>query len=206
LFIRRRLPAWLLLALAIQIKPFAAFLLPWFVTSSWRRGNLVKGVGVFALGLLPTLIASFYYDAAGSSRSLTLYFSPYYFNFFNLRIFGWMPAWLIFCNQLVSYTAIVALIVLAWRSRRWLPYAPVLAFMAAIKLATHVQFWYLMTAPALLLTLDNRRVRFWMFLLLPLLDVYSLAQTLAGPSGYLAPPAYYAGITSVARISVTHFP
>ena len=78
--------------------------------------------------------------------------------------------------------------------------------MAAIKLATNVQFWYLMTVPAWLLTIENRRVRFWMFLVLPLLDVYSLAQILAGPMRYMAPPAYYAGITSVARISVTHFP
>ena len=207
LFIRRRTLAWLLLALAIQVKLFAVFLLPLFIIGSRRRGDLAKGVGVFALGLLPTLLASLYYDAAGSfSRSLNMYFNPYYFNFLNRDVFLWVPARVIFYNQIVSDAAVVALIVLAWRSGRWTSYAAALGFMAAIKLATNVQPWYLMTMPAWLLTIDDRRVRIWMFLLLPLLDVYSLAQIVTGPRGYLAPPAYYAGITSVTRISVTHFP
>ena len=124
LFIRRRTPAWLLLALAIQVKLFAVFLLPLFMIGSRRRGDLAKGVGVFALGLLPTLIASFYYDVAGNfSRSFDLYFNPYYFNFLNRSIFVWVPVWLIFCNQIVSDAAVVALIALAWRSGRWASYS-----------------------------------------------------------------------------------
>ena len=46
------------------------------------------------------------------------------------------------------------------------------------------QFWYFLQLPAFLMPLRERRLRFWLIALTPALDVYSLAQMVAGPFGW----------------------
>lgn len=46
------------------------------------------------------------------------------------------------------------------------------------------QFWCFLQLPAFLLPLRERRLRFWLIALTPVLDVYSLVQMIVGPFGW----------------------
>ena len=52
----------------------------------------------------------------------------------------------------------------------------------------------MLLATSFFLALDDRRLRFWLFLLAPLLDVWSLLQMIVGPFGYTI-GGYYDGLT-----------
>ena len=59
--------------------------------------------------------------------------------------------------------------------------------------------WYMMVIPTLLLPIREKRVRFFAFLLAPLLEITSLVQIVAGPFGFVVND-YYAGLTALSII------
>ena len=185
---RHRSLGFLLLALAIQVKLLAILLLPWFLFQIRNEGTRVRITSLVALGIgfVPTLIAASQYSLmAGLGRTVnSLRFNPYFWNFLDQAIFLWNPTWLVVINQVVSYGLLLVLILAVQRSTEPITYFAPIAFVALVKGSMLAQFWYFLQLPAFLLPLEERRLRFWLIALTPLLDVYSLAQMVAGPFGW----------------------
>ena len=188
--------AFLLLALGVQVKLSALFLLPLFLITVWRtdRRRLFACLLAFLGGLIPTLLALQAYPILNAiSGSLgALNYNPYYVNPFDKLMVTrhWTPAWLALLNAAVTWPL---LLFLAWRflrsSARWELLAPLL-FLIAIKTHANVQFWYMVLWPAFVLPISDRRLRWTLFALYPLLDVTSTLALLGHPLGPLNPPVY----------------
>ena len=78
----------------------------------------------------------------------------------------------------------VVLILAAKRSVEPITYFAPLALETLVKGSMLEQVWYFLQLPAFLLPLRERRLRFWLIALTPVLDVYSLVQMIAGPFGW----------------------
>lgn len=185
---RYRTLGFLLLALAIQVKLLAILLLPWFLFQIRNEESRVRITSLLALliGSIPTLIAASQYSLmAGLGRTVnSLRFNPYFWNFLDPAIFLWNPMWLVVINQVVSYGLLFVLILAARRSTEPIAYFAPIAFVVLVKGSMLAQFWYFLQLPAFVLPLQERRLRFWLIALTPLLDVYSLAQMVVGPFGW----------------------
>ncbi|MCP4599782.1 MAG: hypothetical protein GY847_04450 [Proteobacteria bacterium] len=183
---RRRGPAWICLALAIQVKLFAVFLLPLFLFSEKNLGALTKHVGLFAIGFIPTVAASFFYSPISNLvHSASLFYNPYYWNLFNSRVFGWIPPWLMAFNQISSYGVLILLVTLLFRVKKKTSYMGPIGFIAFVKLLTNAQSWYMATTTAFFLSIENTRLRFWLFFFAPMLDIRALLQIIFIPFGHL---------------------
>ena len=178
--------AWACLALAVQCKLFAIFLVPYCVIESRllksRRHLVASLIGAW-VGSLPTVVAVMLYSPIRNllfSKGLT--YNPYFWDVTQQQMFLWNPQWLVVSNQMLSYGLVVLLAV--WMLRRWDPalLAPFL-FLVALKLSTQGQFWYLLVLPALIMPIEHRS-RVLLFAALPLLDLRSLVQIVFGPFGY----------------------
>ena len=185
---RYRALGFLLLALAIQVKLLAILMLPWFLFQIRDEGKKLQITSIVALciGFIPTMIAATQYPVmAGLGRTVnSLRFNPYFWNFLDPAIFLWIPTWLVVINQVVSYSLLIVLILAARRPTRSITYFAPIAFVVLVKGSMLAQFWYFLQLPAFLLPLRERRLRFWLIALTPVLDVYSLAQMVAGPFGW----------------------
>jgi hypothetical protein len=182
---RNRALGWLALALAIQVKLFAVFMIPYFLLTARSPRQLARELPWFACGFLPTAVASFFYSPLRNMfYSSALRYNAYYWNFLDASIFNWNPPWLIAANQLASWGAIIALLALVVRGRHRNTCLAAFGFLLAMKVAGNVQVWYLAVLPAMLLAVEDPRLRRLMFLLTPLLDVSSLISIVSGPFGY----------------------
>ncbi len=178
--------AWACVALAVQCKLFAIFIVPYFLIKSRpfkdRRRLVASFAGALA-GCLPMVVAVFLYSPIRNlwfSKGLT--YNPYFWDFTARHMFLWNPEWLVLSNQILSYGLLVSLAFLIFR--RWDPALPApFMFLAALKLSTQGQFWYLLVLPALMMPIKGRR-RVWLFAALPLLDLRSMVQIVLGPFGY----------------------
>lgn len=188
--------AFLLLALGVQVKLSAAFLLPFFIITVWHaeRRRLFSCLLAFLGGLIPTLLALQAYPIlnAISGALAALNYNPYFWNPCDKLMVTrhWTPAWLALLNAAVTWPL---LLFLAWRflrsPRRWELLAPLL-FLIAIKTHANVQFWYMALWPSFILPVSDRRLRWVLFAVYPLLDVTSALALLGHPLGPLNPPAY----------------
>lgn len=189
---RRRWLGWALLALAIQAKGFAVFLLPWFVAAELdaRRVGEAPGWWGLLVGGLPTLAMMPFWNPWNLLLSSALHYNPYYWNPFAEGIFVWHPGWLILADQLASWALLATaawLVVGRGRVRDGL--GPLL-FLVAIKLVTNAQPWYLLVLPILWLPLRDPRLRFALFAAVPLADLRSLVQVVSGPFGFTVDAFY----------------
>ncbi len=183
---RRSVLAWIYLALAVQVKLFAVFLLPLFLISQKNSGALTKHIGFFVIGFIPTAVASLFYSPISNLvHSAALFYNPYYWNLFNLRVFGWNPPWLVAFNQIASYGILILLVVLLFRTKKKASYLGPLGFIAFVKLLPNAQSWYMTTTTAFFLPIQNTRLRFWLFFFAPMLDIRSLLQIAFVPFGHL---------------------
>lgn len=193
---RYRVLAFVLLALAVQVKLLAILMLPWFLSQVWGDGRKARlsSLVAFVVGLAPSLLAATQYPVlAGLSQTVeSLRYNPYFWNFLDRAIFLWNPKWLIVVDQLSSYGLLILLLLRARSSEAPITYFAPTAFMVLVKGSLLGQFWYFLQLPAFLLPLQERRLRFWLIALTPLLDVYSLAQILVGPFGWTMGD-YYTG-------------
>jgi hypothetical protein len=174
----------LALAAAIQVKLIPLLLLPWFLS---RLKSPLRAVGLagLAVGLIPSLVASQFYPVAlaVAQHSSPLTYNPYYWNPFDSALLAWNPWALRLANAAASYGL---LLTLAWRARRGpdrLAFLAPLGAIVAWKLHTNVQFWYMVALPPLLLPIADTRLRRALFILAPLLDVYSISEMILGPWG-----------------------
>jgi hypothetical protein len=182
---RKRALGWVTLALAIQVKLFAVFMVPYFLLTACSPRQLGRELPWFAGGFFPTALASLYYSPLRNMGfSNAMRYNAYYWNVLDASIFNWNPPWMIAINQLTTWGAIAALLVLIVRGRHRASCLAAVGFLVAIKVAANVQVWYLAVLPAMLLTVEDRRLRRVMFLLVPLLDVSSLISIVSGPFGY----------------------
>ena len=196
---RRRRISWLCLFLAIQVKITSLLLLPFFILSDkesrplFKKDNIVLAV----ISFIPTFIGALFYSPMFPKTGMR--YNPYYWNLFSKSFFGWNPAWLIISDQVSTYGAILLLFWLIYQSANRSQYVAPLAFLALCKIWRSVNFWYMVTIPALLLPIEHRRVRLLAFMLVPLLDVSSLIQILTGPFGFQVGD-YYAGMSALSII------
>jgi len=191
---RRLFWANLLLALAVQIKLTAAFFLPLFLRVRMGRTKFIECAAGGLVGTLPTVFACMSYSALTNLSNLPLRLNPYYFNPFERSLFLGSPVWLTLVDQLATYGALIALSARMIHDKNLMRYVPAVSFFVALKFAHHAQPWYMLLATSFFLALDDRRLRFWLFLLAPLLDVWSLLQMIVGPFGYTI-GGYYDGLT-----------
>ena len=184
----RPVMAMVFLALGVQIKVSALLLLPFFIWTLYRekQTKVVFALGGFAIGCLPTLIAEQYYPALQQVFRYTapLSFNPYFWNPFDKAMFAWMPGWLIIWTAVSSYLLLGTLLILAYRHRAWFEYFAPIAFLILVKCHSNAQFWYLLLLPAFLMPIKNTQVRMALFLLLPLVEIRSVAQLIVGPFGW----------------------
>ncbi|HSY18821.1 MAG TPA: glycosyltransferase 87 family protein, partial [Candidatus Acidoferrales bacterium] len=91
--------AFVLLALAVQVKLTAIFFVPCFVLVAWRERpqDLPAVLVAFVLGFAPTLLAGFYYPVTAQvmSTAWSTICNPYYWNVYRHEMFTWNPTWLI---------------------------------------------------------------------------------------------------------------
>jgi hypothetical protein len=181
-------PLWsgALIALAIQSKVTALFLIPLFVWRSWHRGTWKHWSLGLLLGFVPTLLAQTRYDAvkAGFFSGPSMAYNPYYWNPWNQLSWSWHPEWLIVWVQVATYGALVAILVAACVTRKPIDYLAPFAFLAACKATVQAQFWYLVLLPSFLVPLRDRRRRTIALVAVIALEPVSLVQMVSGPFGF----------------------
>jgi len=194
---RRRFSGSLLfLAIAIQVKLSAIFLLPLFVYSIRKQIKLKNYVTSIAVGFVPTMYSVLFFPVLANvlRYSSPLRYNPYYWNLRWTEIFLWTPKWLLACSQISSYLLLAILVTVAFRNKNPIQFLAPAVFLVTIKVLRQVQFWYVALLQPLLLPIRHRRLSFLLFLLTPLLDLYSAAQIIAGPFGYVVD--YFSNMTA----------
>lgn len=200
LLCRKHWSAWPVLALAIQTKVFAFFLLPLFFVQARKAGTLRESCIFFAVGFLPTLLLLNVVDVGNIAHSASLRFNPYYWNFFDGGMFAWMPQGLLLICQLASAAWFFLALIMLMKERSAQYTAP-LGFLAGLKLSTNAQFWYVNALSMFLLPIEKKRLRMLLMLAVPLLDPYSILQLIHGPFGYVTGGGYE-GMTAFTRLAL----
>lgn len=193
---RSAVVAGLALALAVLTKATGLALLPWLTYVIFSAGG-APAIGKFALGLLlpciPVAVAEASYGAVSNvfKYGTLLIFNPLYWNLKAEMFTGERP-WQLALGQLGTYAYMGVLGWLAVRSRAILPYFAPLVFIAFCKTHQNIQYWYLLMLPAFLMTVPDRRARFALVALCPLLDLNSTFELF----GYLRDQHTFHGLPS----------
>jgi len=176
----------LAIALAIAVKMTAAALLPWLAVRLWQSGRraCAWAAAGFIVGCLPLLAAQVAYGGVSNVLRFgrLLVYNPYYWNPF-ADMFAWNPPWQVALDEVASYAMLVVLLVLAMRSGARLSWLAAIVFLVFCKLHSNVQFWYFLLLPSFLVTIPDRRWRFALIALCPLLDLRGSFEVLLGPVG-----------------------
>jgi len=176
-------------ALAIQVKLMAVLLLPVFAARAQRGQGLVRATLMFALGLVPTLVACLYYPAIGN----VLWMMGIASEVTRTNVYFWdvtdpvlnaSSVWGVAAFQATSIALLALMVGLAWRSRDWLGYAAPVAFLALCKVSVPVMPWYTLWLYPLVLPVRSPRARLLLFALVPLLEHSSLLMSVFGHYGY----------------------
>ena len=186
----------LFVGLGASTKATAAALAPWVLGEASRidRKAIALALGGLALGLVPIALSQASYGGVYNIAhySAPLVYNPYYWNPL-APMFADHPFWQNAANEIASYGFLAALIALAVRDRRVLPYLAPIAFIVFCKVHTNVQPWYWTLLPAFLMTVPDPRARFVLVALCPLLDLNSVYELLHGEMG----PVRFRGLPSV---------
>lgn len=202
---KRKSLAFILLALAVQVKLTAVLFLPYFLlqTRHEKLGSLTHIFTAFVIGFLPTIVTIFHYPAISQifSTITSLNYNPYYWNFFNHRMFGWNPIGLIIINQLSSYGILFFLFICMFKHGDIENFIAPCLFILICKLNNLCQFWYFILFMPFLLPIYDKRLRLRLFMITYFLDVRSLAQILCGPLGHIV-GTYYQGLTPFLKLTI----
>ena len=192
------------LTIAIQVKVSAVFLLPFFIYSIKRQIEPKHYLTALVVGSMPTVYSRFFFPSVENvfRYSSALVYNPYYWNFLRTRIFLWTAQlrWFMACNQISSYLMLAVLVALAFRQRNAVQLLAPIAFLVFVKVRQNAQFWYMALFQPFLLPIRNKKLRFLLFLLTPLLDIRSTLQILLGPFGFVGPD-FYTNITPFTVLS-----
>jgi len=189
--------AGLALALAVSVKVTAGALAPWLAGTMWPQGSRARMFAVIGLmlGLVLIIAAEAVYGGISNviHYSSLLRYNPYFWNPWATDMFTGNAPMQIAVDQIASYGMLAVLLVLAFRSRNWLPYIAPIVFVVFCKVHTNVQFWYWLLLPAFLIPVPNARWRFALIALCPLLDIHCVMELISGPIG----PNRFHGLPSV---------
>jgi hypothetical protein len=210
LFLRRR-PAWALamLALAIQSKLTAGALLPWMLAEQWTRDRraLTRVLVAFAAGFLPTLIASVFYPAWRQPFGFTdtMHYNPYGWVVLDSHTVGPNPHWVIYINAAASFAAFFVVAYGMAESKTPWRYAPAAIFILFAKTSPKFLNWYWLVWPTMLAPIPDRKVRRWLWILYPLLDIGALMRIFghAVVTDDFLPADFYKPHSVFARIGLT---
>jgi hypothetical protein len=184
----RRRGAWVLLALAIQTKLGAALLVPWLLATSARGARpraLAADLAAFAAGFAPTLAGALRLSPlANLARSGGLPANLWYLDPTRRLEWATHPGWEIAFDQAASYAVLALLLLALWRRRAPAAelFAPI-AFLLVLKVSQTAQPWYLLALASFALPISDGRLRWLLFLGLPLLDAGSTSALLGFPTG-----------------------
>jgi hypothetical protein len=197
--------AFVLLALAVQVKLTAIFFVPYFVLVAWRERpqDLPAALVAFALGFTPTLLAGFYYPAIAQVLSTvwSTICNPYYWNVGRHEMFAWNPAWLVIFDQCATYGMLLLLVILAARRKEVVNYFTPVCFIVFCKISSLCQFWYFGVFLPFVLPVSDRRERLLLFALTPLLSICSVVEMVSGPFGFSVGD-YYKGLDPFVRLTI----
>ncbi len=199
-------PVWsgVLLAFAIQTKVTALFLIPLFMWRAWHRRSLGPWFLGLVLGVIPTFLAQTQFKAVKmgffSGRHALIY-NPYFWNPWNKVYWAWHPDWLIVWAQVATYGAILAIVAAAYISKKPIDYLAPFTFLAACKVASQAQFWYLVLLPTFLVPLRHRGIRTIALVAIIWLEPVSAVQIVSGPFGYTVGD-YYGTTTPFTKLTV----
>ncbi len=176
-----------LLALGVQAKVTAVLLLPYFLMTVYKRGQreFWASSAAFALGFLPSVIASLYYPVLRQvllSGEIGRYNPHYIFPYFQ-GIIGANPVWLVAIYQCASHGVLIALLVLGLRSNEGERYVGPIAFLLFMKLSTLYQPWYTLVAVTFLLPIQSKWTRFALVACTLLFDLWAPMEVLGIPFG-----------------------
>ena len=180
---KRRPEALFFLAMAVQTKVSAILLLPVFLQTIHKKVQVRYYLTSLALGFAPTMVSLILSFRLTNIRADIVY-NPYYWNFLDRHWFLWNPTWLIILNQVGTYVILGTLVIAAVGTRRIAEFFAPIAWLGVAKLSPAYQFWYMNVFQSFVAPIQNRQLRFLLFLLAPLLDVRSTAQIVFGPFGY----------------------
>lgn len=185
------------LAFAALTKATGLALLPWViwtVYSLWGFPGIRKLALGFVLPFVPAAIAEASYGALSNvlRYGTLLIFNPLYWNL-RAEMFAGERPWQLILGQLGTYAYIGVLGWLAASSRMILPYFAALVFIAFCKTHHNVQYWYLLMLPTFIMTVPDRRARFALVALCPILDLNSAFELL----GHLRDQRTFFGLPSV---------
>jgi hypothetical protein len=194
------------LALAVQVKLTAILLMPLVAWTVWKalRTEAWQAAAAFAAGFTPTAFALIFYPAVKQLRySAPLTFNSYYWDVFTHKMFGWVPPWVIAANALASYGIVALLLFALVTSRKGrLPYLAPLLFLLVCKVHRNVQFWYMCLLPSFVFPIPSTRLRWALFLLIPMLDLYAIAMILADRALYFSVGTYYRSFDPFTRFQL----
>jgi len=185
----RKYLAFILLALAIQVKITALLFLPYFVLGV-RRDNLkdlLIAFIAFPIGFVPTLFAMLHYPIITQIMSTVgaCIHNPYYWNVLKYSMFDWNPWWLVVLDQCSTYGILLLLLIWTIRLRGIRSFFAPVCFIIFCKISSICQFWYFVLFMPFLLPIQDNRKRFLLFALTPLLDISSLIEIISGWFGHV---------------------
>ena len=202
---KRKHLAFILLALAVQVKLTAVLFLPYFLLQTrHEKPEILSQVFIaFAIGFLPTFFSMFHFPAISQilSTITILKYNPYYWNIFNYSMFGWNPIGLIIINQLSSYGILFFLFICIFKSGDIKNFIAPCGFILICKINNLCQFWYFILFMPFLLPIHDKRLRLRLFMITYFLDVRSLAQILCGPLWNIV-GTYYQGLTPFLKLTI----
>lgn len=195
---RYRNVSWAFLAVAVQTKLTAIFIIPYFIYREANLRNLRERFIYFSCAMIPSVLLM---HVANPMRllfnSFALKYNPYYWNFFQSDYFAWNPPVLVLLNQVSSYFIIAMTIIYIYNyfNKAWFDIFPLLSFIIFLKSITNAQFWYVNSIPPLIMTISKPKWRRLFLLLLPFLDLRSLLEMVLGPFGNIVSESYYKAFT-----------
>jgi len=197
---RRPFAAFLLLALAIQTKVTAFVLFPTMTVLAWRGfppAGRARGVGLcvagFAIGCLPTAIASVYYPVVSN---VLRYSTPMRINVFHWSLDGELvrslPTGVLVWQQVAAWILCAILVVGTVRSRRVAEFLPAILFAVLMRTRDHVLFWYWLAMLPALVLLPDVRLRRLAFVVWAAMEAYAATQIAVGPYSSQVSPEWFA--------------
>jgi hypothetical protein len=197
-----------MLALAAQVKVTGILLLPYFLVDIKRKRpeGITAPLAAFGAGLLPTLIALFYYPAIRQvlSTGAMMRINQYYWNFLDYSMFGGSMTLTVIFGQVASYglliVLVISVIIYTIKKKEVKSFIAPLSFILFCKISTIWQPWYFVLLLPFLLPIKNRKVRLGLFVATLFLDILSPIQIFAGPLFFIGND--FLGLTPFSRIGL----
>ncbi len=186
---KKRASSFFFISVAIQTKLFPVFFAPYFLYRAFKISKrfLILSICWGLLGFLPSCVAVL------NCNYLTYLFFPGFvpknnpitWALFQPGLHAFTPFWLVLSHWVAGIVFLGAILYFVRSEQRFLPYFAPFIFVVFVKANPIGQFWYMLIAPVLCLTVENpvqRRILMGLTLLFGVRSVYSM---LVGPVGYV---------------------